>query len=253
MYQHAIVRKPGRSIAHGLTTANLGLPDYDVAVEQHEAYIHALKRCGLEVIQLEPEENFPDSTFVEDTALLTPACVVTANPCAVSRKGEVDLIRPVIEHYFDVIEFIQPPGTLEPGDVLMVASHFYIGLSKRTNPEGARQLIAILEKYGMTGSTIELDQMLHLKTGVAYLEHNNFVACSELIEHPDFQKFTVLPIDEDEAYAANCLWMNDMVLVADGFPKARQRIEAAGYKTIALSMSEFQKVDGGLSCLSLRW
>jgi len=105
----------------------------------------------------------------------------------------------------------------------------------------------------MSGSTIELEKMLHLKTGVSYLEHNNLVACGEFIDHPNFKHFNILPVDDDEAYAANCLWINDSVLVAAGFPKTSRKIKDAGYKVIELEMSEFQKVDGGLSCLSLRW
>lgn len=252
-FSHGIVRTPGRSLASGLTSAHLGTPIYEKALVQHAAYIQALRLCGLEVIVLDADEEYPDSTFVEDTALLTPHCAVLANPGAPSRKGEVDTVRPVVQQYFDTIELIQPPGTLEPGDVMMVGSHYYIGLSSRTDIDGARQLITILEKYGMTGSIIKLGKMLHLKTGVSYLEHHKFVACGELVLHPDFQKFDIIKIDDDEAYAANCMWINGTVLVAKGFPKAKQRIEAAGFKTIVLDMSEFQKMDGGLSCLSLRF
>ena len=253
MFTLAIVRQPARSIVHGLTTAALGPPDYSRAVAQHAAYVTALQNCGLKVLTLAADENLPDSVFVEDTALLTPHCAVIANPGAPSRKGEVAAMLPVIEDNFKVIEFIRPPGTLEPGDVMMAGSHFFIGLSKRTNAAGAAQLISILEKYGMSGSTIELEKMLHLKTGVSYLEHNNLVACGEFIDHPDFKHFNILPVDDDEAYAANCLWINDSVLVAAGFPKTSRKIKDAGYKVIELEMSEFQKVDGGLSCLSLRW
>ena len=253
MFHHAIVRKPGRSIVFGLTSAKHGPPDYDLAIEQHAAYVTALENCGLEVKVLDAEEGFPDSTFVEDAALLCPDFAVLTNPGAPSRKGEVELIRPVIENYFDEIEFIRPPGTLEPGDVMMAGSHFYIGLSSRTNSNGARQLIAILEKHGLTGSTVELNKMLHLKTGLAYLEHNTLIACGEFVHLPVFQRFNIVPVDEDEAYAANCLWINNIVLVAAGYPKTAGKIKKAGYTIIELNMSEFHKVDGGLSCLSLRW
>ena len=136
---------------------------------------------------------------------------------------------------------------------MMVGPHFYIGLSKRTNREGAEQTISILKKYGMTGSIVTLEKVLHLKTGLSYLEKNNLVASGEFIGKTEFQKFNLLKVDDDESYAANCIWVNDIVLVAEGFPKIRKKIEDSGYKTIALDMSEFRKLDGGLSCLSLRF
>ena len=135
----------------------------------------------------------------------------------------------------------------------MVGSHFFIGLSKRTNESGARQLIEYLQKYGLGGSVTGLEKVLHLKTGLAYLEHNNLVACGEFLSKEEFQRFNILRIDEDESYAANCIWVNDKVLIPKGYPRARQTIEGAGYSTIEVDVSEFRKLDGGLSCLSLRF
>ncbi|MCK4903926.1 MAG: N(G),N(G)-dimethylarginine dimethylaminohydrolase, partial [Candidatus Marinimicrobia bacterium] len=134
-----------------------------------------------------------------------------------------------------------------------VGSHYYIGLSKRTNSAGANQIIKTLNKYDMTGSTVTLSDMLHLKSGVVYLENNNLVVTGEFMNKPEFEKFNLIKIDDDESYAANCVWINDIVLIAKGYPKAKQSIEQAGYKTIELDMSEFRKLDGGLSCLSLRF
>ena len=118
---------------------------------------------------------------------------------------------------------------------------------------GAEQLIANLESYELSGSVVELKDVLHLKTGVAYLEHNNLVACGEFLSHPDFQEFNLIPIDATESYAANCIWVNDTVLVPLGFPKTREAIRSVGYQTVEIHVSEFQKLDGGLSCLSLRF
>ncbi|MCJ7702485.1 MAG: arginine deiminase family protein [Anaerolineales bacterium] len=252
-FRHAIVKKPGKSLIKGLTTANLGIPNYGKALEQHQAYIHTLEECGLQVHVLAAEEAYPDSVFVEDTALLTPHCAILTNPGAPSRRGETQGLKPVLEKFFDVVEVIQAPGTVEAGDIMMVGPHFYIGLSERTNAHGAEQVIDVLEKYGLSGSLVELSKVLHLKTGVAYLEHNTFLACGELLTHPIFQHFKILAIDEDESYAANCIWINDRVLVPHGYPKARDTIEQAGYDTLPVDVSEFRKLDGGLSCLSLRF
>jgi dimethylargininase len=253
MFNKAIVRTPGKSIVNGLTSAGLGLPNYELALIQHASYVDALKQCGLEVLVLDADEQYPDSTFIEDVALLTRECAIITNPGAPSRKGEVHDIKNVVCKFYTNIEEIHSPGTVEAGDIMMVGSHFYIGLSERTNEEGARQIIHILEKYGMTGSTVKLNDVLHLKTGVSYLGHNNLVACGEFISKPDFEFFNILKIDEDEAYSANCIWVNEKVIIAKGYPKARKIIENVGYPIIEVDVSEFRKLDGGLSCLSLRF
>lgn len=252
MFTKAIVRKPSKSMVNGLTTAGLGAPDYELALAQHQKYIEALKECGLKITILEADENFPDSTFVEDTAILTTECAIITNPGALSRKGEVEVIEETVRKFYQNIEKIEGDGTVDGGDIMMVGKHFYIGLSERTNAEGAEQLTNILEKHGMTASTVSLEKMLHLKSGLSYLEQNNLVISGEFIEKPEFSKFNKLIVDTDEDYAANCVWINGKVLVAKGFPKAKQLIEQAGYKTIVLDMSEYRKIDGGLSCLSLR-
>jgi len=253
MFKRAIVRTPACSMINGLTSAKLGLPDYEKALVQHEAYIEALQECGLEVLVLEADKRHPDSTFVEDVALLTGKCAIITKPGAPSRTGETAEIKGILNDYYSNIEEVQEPGTVEAGDIMMVGSHFYIGLSGRTNANGAQQVIAYLEKYGMSGSTIELRTVLHLKTGLSYLEHNNLVACGEFLSNDELQKFNILKIDEDESYAANCIWVNGRVLIPKGYPKARATIENAGYQIKEIDVSEFRKLDGGLSCLSLRF
>ena len=253
MFTKAIVRIPCKNLVNGLTTANLGKPDYDLAIIQHQKYIQALKHCWLEVITLEANETYPDSTFVEDTALLTPHCAIITNPGASSRKGEILAMKKVLLDQYGMVEEIKDPGTMEAGDVMMVGGHYYIGLSERTNSLGANQLMAILNSYGMTGSAVTLEQGLHLKSGVSYLENNNLLVTTAFMDKPEFQKFNQIIVDEDESYAANSLWINGNVLVPKGFPKTNKKIEANGYKTISVDVSEFRKLDGGLSCLSLRF
>jgi len=253
MFRKAIVRKPGKSMLKGLTTAELGLPDYEKALLQHAEYVKALQECGLEVIVLNADEDYPDSTFVEDTALLSNKCAIITNPGALSRRGEVVEIKKVLKEHYSNIEEVHLPGTVEAGDIMMVGSDFYIGLSERTNKEGARQVIEYLEKYGMRGFTVKLEEVLHLKTGVAYLEQNNLLACGEFLTKEEFKKFNILEIEEEESYAANCIWVNDRVLVPKGYPKAKETIKNAGYEVKEIDVSEFRKLDGGLSCLSLRF
>ena len=253
MFSKAIVRKPGKNLINGLTNASLGIPDYHRAIEQHELYISALQTCGLKVIELAADEDFPDSTFVEDTALLTPKCAIITNPGAKSRRGEIIKMKEVIKEFYSDIHEIKSPGTVEAGDIMMVGDHYYIGLSQRTNQAGANQVINILNKYGMSGSMIKLEKVLHLKTCLAYLENNNLVACGEFLSNLEFQKFNLLEIPEKESYAANCIWINDKVLIPKGYPVSKQKILDEGYQIIEIDVSEFRKLDGGLSCLSLRF
>lgn len=253
MFTKAIVRTPCRSMVNGLSSANLGPPDYGKALLQHADYIEALKECGLQVTVLPADEKFPDSTFVEDVALLTPRCAILTNPGAMTRKGETRPMLKTIREFYPAVEIIEAPGTLEAGDVMMVGEHYYIGLSERTNWEGAEQLISVLQNHGLTGSTVELNKVLHLKTGLGYLENNNLLACGEFLGKPEFKKFNVLKVKTDEAYAANSVWINGIVLVPAGYPKTRALIESAGYAVRTVDVSEFRKLDGGLSCLSLRF
>jgi dimethylargininase len=252
MFKKAIVRTPGKSLVDGLTTAKLGKPNYQKALRQHTDYIRALRECGLDVLVLPAMEDFPDSTFVEDVALLTSDCAIITRPGAASRRGETEPIKETLSDWYTNIEEVTGSGTVEAGDIMQVGSHFYIGLSKRTNSEGAHQVIEHLRKYGMTGSVIRLETVLHLKTGVAYLERNHLLACGEFLCKEEFKDFSILRIDEAESYAANCIWVNDHVLIPSGFPVTRKTIKSAGYQVKELDVSEFRKLDGGLSCLSLR-
>jgi len=253
MFKHALVKRPGKSMVDGITTAGLGQPDYELALRQHDRYIETLQSCGVEVIILEADEQYPDSVFIEDTAVLTEKCAVLTNPGAPPRQGEEKSVKKALEKYYTNIESIKPPGTLEGGDIMKAGNHFYIGISARTNEAGVAQLAKILKKYGYTSTNIPLKNVLHLKTGLAYLENNNLLAAGEFIHHPAFAKFNKIIIAEKESYSANCIWINGTVLVPLGFPVTKKSIRATGYRILEVDVSEFRKLDGGLSCLSLRF
>jgi dimethylargininase len=169
MFKYAITRKPGRNFAEGLTTANLGKPEYDRIIVQHQAYINTLRELGLEVTVLDPLPDYPDAYFVEDVAVIAPEVAVLTNPGADSRKGEVAHIESALNQ-FRKIEKVT--GALEGGDVMCVEDHYYIGISPRTSEDGADQLGRILEKYGHTWSTVPVVKHIHLKTSVNYLGQN---------------------------------------------------------------------------------
>ncbi|MEL7648631.1 MAG: arginine deiminase family protein [Sedimentibacter sp.] len=256
MFKNVIVRRPGKSLIEGITSApELGKPDYELALKQHDDYIKALESCGVEVTVLESLEEYPDSCFVEDTAVLTPRCAIISNPGADTRRGESALMVDTIKKFYtdEQIEYIKSPGTMEGGDVMMVGDHFYIGLSARTNEEGCRQFKEALEKHGHTCSVVPLEKVLHLKTGVNYIENNNMLVSGEFIEKEDFKSFSKLIVPESEAYGANCIWVNDTVIVPLGYPVVEKSIREAGYNVIVTDTSEYRKLDGGLSCLSLRF
>jgi dimethylargininase len=253
MFSRAIVRLPCENMVHGLRSADRGSPCHTRALAQHEEYVKALVSCGLEVTVLEPDNDHPDSTFVEDTVLATPHFAVITNPGVPERRGETAGMAEVISRYYRNVEFVEAPGTIDGGDVLTVGSHCYIGLSGRTNLDGARQLIRILGRFGMTGSYVTLNRSLHLKSGAAFLDNNVLVAGGEFLSKREFRSFRILEVDDEEIYAANCLLINGNVLVAEGYPGVKRIIEEEGYPTMEVDVSEFRKIDGGLSCLSVRF
>jgi dimethylargininase len=285
MFTHAIVRPPASNFGEGLTTSGLSAPNYERALEQHVAYCAALERCGLTLTRLDADRDYPDSCFVEDTAILTEAlpygratapasggerCVVLTRPGAPSRRGEVASIRGVLADVFPALSEIQPPGTLDGGDVCEAGRHFFIGVSSRTNEAGAQQLAELLAPHGYTTGFVDIrgsgvppvtqaqdaratSELLHLKSGLAYLGDNRLVVSDALAGRAEFAGYDLIRVPSDEEYAANCVRVNDHVLLAAGYPRFEAKLRELGYQTIALGMSEFQKMDGGLSCLSLRF
>jgi dimethylargininase len=238
---------------HGLSMAGLGRPDYKKALDQHEAYVVALQACGVAVTVLAADENYPDSVFIEDTAVLSEKVAVITRPGASSRSGEETAVAEALSRFYDHPEYITAPGTLDGGDVLRAGDQFFIGISARTNEAGAGQLAVILAKNGYSATRVPLRHVLHLKTGIAYLENNCLLAGGEFVNHPQLGQFEIIPVADEETSAANSIWVNDRVLVPAGFEKTRMTVERLGYQVLVVDVSEFRKLDGGLSCLSLRF
>ena len=252
MFTKAIVRKPAHTYANGISTSNLGKPDFNLVQKQHESYCEALIKCGLNLIVLEPDPEYPDSCFVEDTAVVTKDFGIITRPGNPGRLGEEIEIKKVLEPLLK-LHFIDEPGTLDGGDIMQADNNFYIGLSDRTNLQGSNQLSTILKNYNYEISAIPICNMLHFKTGINYLGDHNILIQKPFYYLPDFKNYNKIVVEKNEAYAANSLRINDYVIVPKGFPKTKSAIEKLGYKIIELEMSEFQKMDGGLSCLSLRF
>lgn len=255
-FSRAIVRPPGRNFAEGLTTAGLGPPDLATALEQHRAYGKALRRCGLEVIELPPDEERPDSTFVEDTAVLVGSEAIITRPGAATRRDETADIRTALLPHFPRPTSIHAPGTLDGGDICDAGGIVLIGLSERTNEAGARQLAAWLEGLGVESRTVDIrgtPGILHLKSGIAFLGDGRLAVIEALAGRPELSGFEEVRVPAGEEYAANCFRVNGTSITPAGHPRFSAVLRSLGLPLLELEISEFRKMDGGLSCLSLRF
>lgn len=259
MFKNAIVKKPCRALIEGITTAQFTeageTPIYEKAVEQHAQYVKTLESLGAEVLVLDADERYPDSVFTEDPAVVMDGCAVITNPARESRNGEKEEILPAIKKYYseNQIFFIEAPGTMEGGDVMLVDRHFYVGLSDRTNEEGARQFNEIVTKFGYTSSTVPVTEGLHLKDFAVYLSNNDLLVTETMDKCPAFKEFNRYVIPAEELYAINSLYFNGSVIVPEGYPYTKKLIEGLGYPVITVNNDEVKKIDGSLTCLSLRF
>jgi dimethylargininase len=244
-FTRAIIRTVGRDAARGLTTAGLGAADLTTLKAQHAAYVEAL---GLEVTRLEALPECPDAYFVEDTAVLVPEVAVLTRPGAPSRRPEVDAMEPTLRSLFPVIHRLTAPATLDGGDVLQIDRRVYVGLSSRTNKEGAEQLKAALAPWGYAVVPVAVPDGLHLKSNVTWVGDAVVVTRALASEFRDFDQHVVA---DEESYAANVLMVNGKLLVPAGFPRTRELL--ARYRVVELDQSEVRKLDGALTCMSLRF
>jgi dimethylargininase len=261
-FSRAIVRPPGANFAAGLSSAVDGAPDLELALQQHAHYCEVLRACGLELIRLEPDPAYPDGTFVEDAAIVTARGAILTRPGAPSRTGEIDSVGEALRAALRgaAIRRIEAPGTVDGGDVCEADGHFVIGVSARTNEDGANQLRSHLQSMHFSASIVDIrasKTLLHLKTGIAYLGDGVWMAQEALEQELEslarLYMRVLITVSRDEAYAANCVRVNDSVLVPAGYPGVVAALRSRGFRPVLLDVSEFKKMDGGLSCLSLRF
>ncbi|MBS1121110.1 MAG: amidinotransferase [Deltaproteobacteria bacterium] len=254
MIKHALVCPPVEDLSGCVVSEDRGAADYETALAQHASYCRALEARGVKVIALHADPSLPDATFIDDTAVLAERCAVLSRPGDESRREEIVNVRQALKRYFADVVAIEAPGTLDGGDVVHAGEHFYVGLTSRTNESGAGQIQAILAHAGYAVSLVDIRGLpgaLHLKSVVAYIGDNRLVTVEELAPHPAFGSLEKIVVAPEEAYAANCLRVNDRVLVASGFPRLVASLQAHGYQVECLDLSEFAKLEGGVSCLSL--
>ncbi len=253
-FTHALSRRPSASCVNGLRAMDVGVPDVELFQAQHSAYLDALANAGLSVTVLEPLEDYPDSVFVEDPALCLPEGAIVLRPGAASRRGESAEIAPTLKQAYGEVHEIQGLGFIDGGDIMVTDREILIGLSARTDREGVAALDNITQPWGYKIREVQTPtSVLHFKSDSAPLGGERVLATKRLAESGCFEGYDVLLIPDGEEAAANALRVNDQVFLASGFPETADLLSNAGYDLTLLPMTEAAKLDGGLSCLSLRF
>ncbi len=253
-FTHAITRTPADSVANGIRAVDAGDPSGAKFRQEHELYVTALQEAGLTVTVLPPMEAFPDSCFVEDPAFCLPEGAIQLRPGTDSREGEGSEIRPALDAAFRQVVELPGKGHVDGGDILMLDDVILIGLSARTDREGAEAFAALLADWGYKAEICETPEgVLHFKTACSTLGDGVILATKVMADSGFFGERPLVVVPEGEDYAANVIRVNDVVLVPEGYPKTLAAIEEAGFKTVVVPTHEARKVDGGLSCLSLRF
>jgi len=253
-FTRAITRLPARSIVHGLRAEDSGDPDYDQMRRDHAHYVETLKAAGAEVTELAALEEFPDSVFVEDVALCLPVVAILMRPGAASRAGEVAQMAPVLRDFYEQLLAIEAPGHIEGGDVLVTSREILVGRSARTDAAGIAQLGAIVARFGYRLREVATPAgVLHFKTDCALLDAETILATRRLDASGCFDGYRVIHSADGEEAAANSIRYNDLVLMPAGFARTRERLLRAGFEVREINNSECARLDGGMSCLSLRF
>lgn len=247
----ALVRRPGPRLAEGIVTHIDRVPvDVDLAFQQWDHYVQTLTDNGWDIIEVTPADDCPDAVFIEDTVVLYRNLAIITNPGADSRKREITAVAKAIEHLGFSVNAITPPGTLDGGDVLKVGNTIYVGRGDRTNAEGVRQLRAMLEPFGSNVIAVPLNRVLHLKSAVTALPDGTIIGYPPLVDDPNiFSEFRPMP---EESGAHVVLLGQSRLLVAASCPKSAELFRELGYDPIVVDISEFEKLEGCVTCLSVR-
>jgi dimethylargininase len=253
-FTRAITRRPAPTIANGLRAEDIGDPDLQGMLRAHAAYVAALKSTGAEVIELDPLDAFPDAQFVEDTALCLPQGAVLMRPGAPSRLGEVAEMAPTLRACYGDLREITGPGHIEGGDILVTGREILVGRSDRTDAAGVAELAEIAAEWGHELREVFTPEgVLHFKTDCSLLDAETILSTPRLAASGCFEGYRVLHVPEGEEAAANAIRFNNLVIMAAGFPRTAEMLEKAGYEVVEIDNTDCAKLDGGMSCLSLRF
>ena len=253
-FTRAITRRPAATIASGLRAQDIGNPVLETMLSAHRAYVAALRSTGADVIELEPLEAFPDAQFVEDTALCLPEGAILMRPGAPSRLGEVAEMAATIRACYDDVRTINGPGHIEGGDILVTGREILVGRSDRTDAAGVAELSEIAAEWGHSLREVFTPAgVLHFKTDCSLMDAETILSTSRLAASGCFEGYRVLLVPEGEEAAANAIRFNNLVLMAAGFPQTAEMLTKAGYEVVEIDNTDCAKLDGGMSCLSLRF
>jgi dimethylargininase len=253
-FNRAIVRVPSHSVVSGLRADNRGDPTYDGVLREHQAYVAVLQSIGVTVTTLPALDQFPDSIFVEDPALVFPEAAILLRPGARTRFGEVAEIAPALRGLFETVHGLPAPGFADGGDILVTPDNVMIGLSARTDETGGNALAEILRGMGRKAELVRTPPgVLHFKSDCSLLDEETVFSTKRLAASGVFLGMKVLHVPDGEEAAANALRINDAVLVSNAFPGTITLLEKHGYSVQPMMTDEISKIDAGLSCMSLRW
>jgi len=224
--------------------------DADVLLQQHQQYQTLLSSLGCEVVTVPTEPGLADSVFIEDTAIVLDEIAVLCRPGAESRRPEVAGVERVLQEY-RTLASIQPPGTLDGGDLLRIGKVIYAGLSTRSNQSGIEQLCDIVANYGYSVKSVETTNCLHLKSAVSDVAPGTLLINSDWISQSTFGDFELIEVDREEAHAANALLVGRRVIYPSSFPLTMKKLVARGIDVLPVDMSELQKAEGAATCCSL--
>ncbi len=253
-FTHAITRRPSVSITHGLRAVDTGAPDLALMLAHHADYVAALRSTGATVVELPELDAYPDSVFVEDTALCLPEGAVVMRPGAPTRLGEAAEMAPHLRALYDTVVTVSDPGRIEGGDILVTEREILVGRSARTDAAGVAELVRLVEPWGhRVREVFTPPGVLHFKTDCSLLDSETILATPRLAASGCFDGYRVLHTAEGEEACANAIRFNDIVLMPAGFPRTAETLAQAGYDLRTIGNSECAKLDGGMSCLSLRF
>jgi dimethylargininase len=252
-FNSAIVRAPGRSVVHGLRSIPGPAPVFESVLAEHSSYVAALREAGVEVTVLDALEQFPDSIFVEDPALVFSEAAILLRPGAPSRRDEAqELVATLSARFPQVLSLGE--GFADGGDILVTPDQVLIGLSARTNGAGAANLRKLLESIGISSAVVQVPRgTLHLKTDCSLVDEETVLATEVLAKAGVLGEFRILVVPREERAATNALRVNDVVFIRAGCPRTQALLEKHGLTVRALPVTEIAKIDAGLSCMSLRW
>ncbi|MEP6471944.1 MAG: arginine deiminase family protein [Acidobacteriota bacterium] len=251
MKTRAITREVGTSLADCLLTFLEREPiDVEKAKAQHAAYDEALRRAGAEVEVLPADDELPDSVFVEDTAVVFDEAAVITRPGTPERQREVPAVEAALSRYRE-LRRITAPGTLEGGDVLRVGRAYYVGVTSRTNREGFEQFASIVREFGYRAIPVGVSGCLHLKSAVTALDEETLLLNPSWLDAAALPNVRRVVVPAEEPFGANSLVANGVVHLSARWKRTRELVEKAGFPVTPLDVSEFEKAEAGLTCLSL--